>query len=203
MNVTIRPYRPADAAQVVDVYRDAYEALRRSAGGSHPDAVVDRIQAMSDAALLDRVLRGYRLWVADDADDPDRLLGIGAMSDRSLDRVLRSGRSKSHYVRRGLQRGRGGKPLGTLLREATLGWARARGDRKVWGYSQPESRRWHEHFGATFHPEHDTYNPEHELTVSYYEIVLRPSPWNALRIEPLLFRLAKWLRGGKAPRSSR
>ena len=192
LQVRIRAYRPADAAQVVDVYRDAYEALRASRGGRHADHLVDRIQGLSDAALLQRLRDGYHLFVAAD-EATGRLLGIGALSDRPLDRLLNSARSKSHYVRLGLQGGKGGVGLGTLLRNATLGRARELGYRKVWGYAQPESRGWHAKFGALFYPGHDTYNPEHSLTVSYYDIELRPSVWNRIRIEPCLFRLGKLL----------
>jgi L-amino acid N-acyltransferase YncA len=190
--IRIRPYRPTDDAQVVDVYRDAYEVLRASRGGRHADHIVDRIQGMTDAALLRRLRDGYHLVVAED-EETGRLLGIGAVSDRPLDRLLQSARSKSHYVRLGMQGGRGGVGLGTLLRNATLGRARELGHRKVWGYAQPESRGWHAKFGARFHPFHDTYNPEHSLTVSYYDIELRPSFWNRIRVEPCLFRLGKLL----------
>ena len=192
MHVRIRPYRPEDAAAVVGVYRDAYNVLRESRGGRHADHVVERIQGMSDSVLLQRLLAGYHLVVAEN-EETRKLLGIGAVSDRWLDRLLKSARSKSHYVRMGLQGGKGGVGLGTLLRDATLGRAKALGYRKVWGYAQPESQRWHEKFGARFYPRHDTYNPEHLLVVHYYEIELRPSFWNRIRIEPCIFRSSKLL----------
>jgi hypothetical protein len=191
MEVVIRPYHPADALAVVEVYRDAYDVLRQSRGGRHADHIVDRVQSMADEALLRRLLHGYHLVVAEDTVTSGRLLGIGAISDRPIDRLLGSARSKSHYVRLGLQRGQGGVGLGTLLRNATLARARELGRRKVWGYAQPESRGWHGKFGACFYPWHDTYNPEHSLMVSYYEIELRPSFWNRVRIEPCIFRLSK------------
>ena len=127
--------------------------------------------------------------------------------------MLRSARSKSHYVRLGLQRGKGGVGLGTLLRDVTLGRARELGYRKVWGYAQPESKGWHGKFGARFYPRHDTYNPEHSMMVHYYEIELRKSIWNCVRIEPCLFRLGKLIptlearfrdrRGTDGPRKER
>lgn len=190
MSVRIRPYETEDAAGVVEVYRDAYDVLRASRGGRHADEIVDRVQAMSDDALLDRLLVGYHLVVAENEED-GALLGIGAVSDRGIDRVLRSARSKSHYVRLGLQRGKGGVGLGTLLREVTLGRARELGYRKVWGYAQLESKAWHGKFGARFYPRHDTYNPEHSMRVHYYEIELKKSFWNSVRIEPCLFRVSK------------
>lgn len=190
MSIRIRPYEDKDAAGVVEVYRDAYDVLRASRGGRHSDEIVDRIQGLSDGALLDRLLVGYHLVVAENEGD-GTLLGIGAVSDRWIDRVLRSARSKNHYVRLGLQRGKGGVGLGTLLREVTLGRARDLGYRKVWGYAQPESKGWHGKFGARFYPRHDTYNPDHSITVHYYEIELRKSFWNSIRIEPCLFRLSK------------
>ncbi|MDF1552412.1 MAG: hypothetical protein P1P84_05085 [Deferrisomatales bacterium] len=192
MQIRIRPYRPADAAGILDVYRDGYEVFRHSRGGQHADAIVDRIQSMPDAALLRRLLDGYWLVVAED-EHTGRLLGIGAISDRRIDRVLRSARSKSHYVRLDLQAAKGGAGLGTRLRNATLGRARELGYRKVWGYSMPESRGWHGKFGARFYPRHDTYNPEHSGMVGYYEIELRASFWNRVRIEPCLYRLSKLL----------
>ena len=188
VSVKIRSYQKEDAGGVVEVYRDAYDVLRASRGGRHSDEIVDRIQSMSDEALLDRLLVGYYLVVAEDEED-GALLGIGAVSDRWIDRVLRSARSKSHYVRLGLQRGKGGVGLGTLLRDVTLGRARELGYRKVWGYAQPESKGWHGKFGARFYPRHDTYNPEHSMMVHYYEIELRKSIWNSVRIEPCLIRL--------------
>lgn len=190
MSIRIRPYAEEDAPGVVEVYRDAYDVLRTSRGGRHSDEIVDRIQAMSDETLLDRLLVGYHLVVAE-SEEGAILLGIGAISDGWIDRVLRSARSKSHYVRLGLQRGKGGVGLGTLLREVTLGRARDLGYRKVWGYAQPESKGWHGKFGARFYPRHDTYNPEHSMMVHYYEIELRKSIWNSVRIEPCLFRLSK------------
>ena len=190
MQIRIRPYQPEDDEAIVDVYRDAYDVLRESRGGHHSDRIVDRVQAMSDAALRRRLLAGYELFVAED-EAAERLVGIGAISVRWIDRMLASGRSKNHYVRAGLQGGKGGVGLGTLLRDTTLGRARELGYRKVWGYAQPESRGWHGKFGARFFPRHNTYNPEHSLIVSYYEIELRPSPLNGIRIEPCLFRLLK------------
>ncbi len=191
MRVKIRPYRPGDDdAGILSVYRDAYDVLRVSRGGSHADAIVDRVQALPDQNLLDRLLVGYHLVVAED-EESGEALGIGAMSERLIDRLLGSGRSKSHYVRLGLQKRQGGRGLGRALRDVTLAHARALGYRKVWGYAQPESKGWHSKFGARFYPRHDTYNPEHSLMVSYYEIVLRESVWNHVRIEPCLWRLSK------------
>ena len=115
MSVRIRPFQMEDAAGVVEVYRDAYDVLRASCGGRHSDEIVDRIQAMTDDALLERLLVGYHLVVAE-SEEEGSLLGIGAVSDRWIDRVLRSARSKSHYVRLGLQRGKGGVGLGTLFK---------------------------------------------------------------------------------------
>ena len=192
MNLRIRPFESRDASGVVAVYRDAYDVLRASRGGRHADDVVDRIQAKSDEALLDQLLVGYYLVVAENQDDA-ALVGIGAISDRRIDRLLKSARSKSHYVRRGLQQGKGGLGLGTMLREVTLGRARELGYRKVWGYSQPESMGWHRKFGARFYPRHDTYNPDHAMLVRYYEIELRKSLWNCIRIEPSLWRMGKFV----------
>lgn len=191
MGIRVRPYEDRDAEQVVDVYRDAYEVLRSSKGGQHPDRVVEAVQRMSNEALLERVVAGYALFVAEEVET-GRLIGIGAVSNRLIDRWLRSGRSKSHYVRASAQGGKGGVGVGSLLRTETLAHAKRLGYRKVWGYSQPESRRWHEKFGARFYPRHDTFNPEHSLVVHFYEITLRESPWNRLRIEPWLFRVTEF-----------
>ena len=193
MRIRVRPYETRDTEQVVDVYRDAYDVLRASGGGQHPDRVVEAIQGMSNESLLDRVLEGYALFVAEEVDT-DRLIGIGAVSNRRVDRWLRSARSKSHYVRAAAQGGQKGVGVGSLLRAETLAYAKDLGCRKVWGYAQPESRRWHEKFGARLYPRHNTVNPEHSLRVHYYEIVLRESLWNSVRIEPCIFRITKFLR---------
>ena len=190
MQIDIRPYQEGDREAVVDVYRDGYEALRVGRGGDHEEHLVDRVQSLSNEALACRILDGYFVVVAEESDSGE-LLGIGAVSDLRLDRLLRSARSKTHYVRRNLQGGKGGVGIGSRLRRASLGRARSMGHRKVWGYALSESRRWHAKFGATFHPFHNTYNPEHSGIVHYYEIILRPSGWNRLRIEPWLFRLSK------------
>jgi L-amino acid N-acyltransferase YncA len=188
--IDIRPYQESDRDAVVDVYRDGYDALRIGHGGNHQDYLVDRVQNLSDEALARRILDGYFVVVAEESATGE-LLGIGAVSDRPLDRFLGSARSKTHYVRRNLQGGRGGVGIGSQLRQASLERARSLGHRKVWGYALSESRRWHAKFGATFHPFHNTYNPEHSSIVYYYEIILQPSGWNRLRVEPWLFRLSK------------
>ena len=65
VSVKIRSYQKEDAGGVVEVYRDAYDVLRASRGGRHSDEIVDRIQSMSDESLLDRLLVGYYLVVAE------------------------------------------------------------------------------------------------------------------------------------------
>lgn len=201
MAIRVRPYEDRDAEQVVDVYRDAYEVLRASKGGRHPDRVVEAVQGISNEALLERVVAGHALFVAEEVET-DRLLGIGAVSIRPLDRWLRSGRSKSHYVRASAQGGEAGVGVGSLLRTETLAHAKRLGYRKVWGYAQPESRRWHERFGAHFYGRHDTFSPEHSVVVHYYEIILRDSLWNRMRIEPRIYRVSKSLRSLSRERSS-
>jgi L-amino acid N-acyltransferase YncA len=192
LNLLVRPYRSSDAREIVRVYRDAYNSLRVSRGGLHPDWIVEKVQNKSDEELLMRLKDGYSLAVAE-VEETGELVGIGAISNRSIDRIFRSARSKSHYVRESCQRGKAGISVGSMLRRATLDRAKALGFRKVWGYAQPESRKWHKKFGARFYSRHDTYNPEHMARVHYYEIELRPSFWNSIRIEPCLFRIGKLL----------
>ncbi len=194
MGVTVREYRPADAAQVADVYRDSNQSLRRSRGGQHSDESVDRLLLMGDDEILGLILNRSHLFVAEQ-EGTGVIAGIGAVSSIPLAGwLINSAYSASHYVRTSFQHGKAGVSVGPMIRRATLEWARGRGFRKIFGYSTPEAVEYHKKFGAVFHPEYNFRYAGNQVEVHYYEIVLRESPLNAVPLEPYAYRL--WRAGG-------
>ncbi|MEW6035037.1 MAG: hypothetical protein AB1529_00350 [Candidatus Micrarchaeota archaeon] len=191
MEIVLREYRPEDAPEIVDVFRDACNALRKSRGGAHPDEDIDRFTGKSDAELLEILERGARITVAE-VKGTGRLAGIGAITVDRVARLIGSTYSKDHYVREEFQRGKAGVSVGRMLREATLKAARDMGFRKLYGYSTPEATGFHAKFGAIFHPGHDsTYMGG--VRILYYETELRKSRLNAIRIEPYVFKIGRFI----------
>jgi hypothetical protein len=191
VEIFLREYRPEDAPEVVGVFRDAHNALRKSRGGMHPDETIDRFMAKDDRELLDMLMRGARIIVAE-AKGTGRLAGMGAITTDPLSRLLGSTYSKDHYVREEFQRGKAGVSVGRVVREATLKLAREMGFRKLYGYSTPEAAGFHRKFGAIFHPGCDsTYMGG--VRILYYETELRKSRLNAVRIEPYVFKCTRFL----------
>ncbi|MEW6723147.1 MAG: GNAT family N-acetyltransferase [Candidatus Micrarchaeota archaeon] len=188
MEIIIRDYRPEDAGQVIEVYRDSVQSMRESAGGLHPDSSVERLLSRRDEAILASHTEGGVLLVAE-LDSTGRLAGMGAVAT-PLSSLIGSAYSRSFYVRREFQRGKGGLPVGSMLREAAIARAKKMGFRKIYGYSTPEAIPFHKKFGAVFYPEHDLPYLDSSATLHYYEIELKKSPLNGIRVEPLLFRLS-------------
>lgn len=183
MGIIIRDYRPGDGAQVVGVFRDSNEALRKSRGGLHPDAYVDGLLGRSDLDILSDLEFGARMMVAE-VRGSGEIAGMGAISNRWIHRLSGSTYSRSQYVRTSYQRGKRGVHVGSMIRKAVLAKAESMGFRKVYGFSTPGAIGFHSRFGARFFP---AYNRRiGPLEVHYYEIELRPSFWNGFRFEPYL-----------------
>jgi L-amino acid N-acyltransferase YncA len=189
VEIEIREYRGGDAGQVIDVFRDSFNTLRKSRGGNHPDETVDRVVGQPDNATLKMLISGRKLLVAR-VKGTGEIAGIGAISDTRADRILGSRYSRTHYVREKFQRGRAGVSVGKLLRLATIEEARKLGARKMYGYATIESIGFHKKFGAKFV---SMFNSSYLDGVRsyYYEIELRPSFWNRIPFEPFVFQFSK------------
>jgi hypothetical protein len=187
LRVRIRDYRPADSSQVVQVIRDGFDTLRMSRGGAHPDEELDKLLGRGDRKLLDYVLKGAAVIVAEDEDSGD-ILGLGAYTNRLADRILGSAYLKGLYVRGRCQRGRCGVNIGSMIRDERIRRARSLGCRKLYAFSVPEARAFHEKAGAKFYPQHDLRYLNGTVRVEYFEIELRPSPLNGLRVEPIIHK---------------
>lgn len=189
MNIIIRDYRPNDEAQIVDVYRDGCNSLRQSRGGLHPETTVDTLLNKPDKKI-GAMLTKSRLSVAE-VKETGELAGIGGMTNGLLSRILKSTFSKNHYVKEKFQRGRAGIHVGAMLRQATIDRAKNLGFRKIYGYSTQEATGFHKRFGARFFPKYDSSQDKGLVQHHYYEIELRYSIWNKLRIEPHIFLFLK------------
>ncbi len=193
MELLIRDYRDEDAAAVIGIFRDAYNTLRASKGGIHPDDEVDETLAKPDREVLARLTRSCVLLVAE-VQGTWELIGTAAIRDGLAYRFFKSTLSMNHYVKEGFQRGRAGVSVGSLLRRATIERARSMGFRKLCGYAYPESKPFHERFGATFFPAHDIRDPGSTVPLCYYEFELRPCFWNGFRFEPHAITLVRTCR---------
>jgi GNAT superfamily N-acetyltransferase len=187
MSVVLREYKSTDLPEVAQVVRDGFNTLRESRGGQHPDAELDKWLSMGDSKIVAYVLCSAQVFVAYD-EDTGEIAGIGAFTDRRIDRILGSAYVKGLYVREKYQRGKGGVKVGSMLKDERIRRARERGLRKVYGFSVPESKGFHEKAGATFYPEHDFHYMNGTVRLGYYEIILRKSPLNPVRIEPYLHK---------------
>jgi hypothetical protein len=189
MEIIIRDYRPGDAAQAKSVIRDANDSLRKSHGGMHPDESVDwMIQDSNRRSMSMRRGSKSKLVVAE-VKGTGEIIGTGAIIRSRFDWLIGSAYSTAHYVRQDFQRGKAGVSVGSLLRKETLARARDQGCRKVYGFSNPEAVGFHKKFGARFFPNHDRSHLVPPVRLCYYEIELKPSGWNALKLEPHTFAL--------------
>lgn len=182
MEIVIREYQPHDAAQLVGIFRDSYGTLRRSRGGQHPDHEVDKLIIRPDSEILAMLERGSEVLVAE-VRGTGELAGTAAFTTNLLSRILNSTYSRNHYVKEAFQKGRAGVSVGSLLRRATIERARARGFRKMYGFSSPEAEGFHRKFGFRFVPGHD-YNYLPGVEARYYELELNRSALNRLPLEP-------------------
>ncbi len=191
MEIEIRDYRSGDAKQVIEVFRDSFNTLRKSRGGNHKDSTVDSVVNQPDDATLRMVTSGRLLLVAE-VTETGEIAGIGAISDTRADRILGTRYSRTHYVKEKFQRGKAGVSVGKMLRLATIEKAKKLGARKMFGYATIESVGFHKKFGARFMP---MFNSSYLDGVRsyYYEIELRPSFWNRITVEPFIFQFSKLL----------
>jgi hypothetical protein len=197
MEISIRRAAPADIPKLPAVFRDANDSLRKSQGGLTPDKEIDRLNALPDSGLRRNFTRGAVLFVAE-VRGTGEIAGMGALTDNFISRIVGSTYSRSHYVLRAFQHGKGGVSVGRLLREATIAEAKRLGFRKMYGYSTAEAIGYHKKFGAVFHPQYDFRVLGNTLS-HYYEIELRRSALNWLHIEPYIFRLGMLLGPGLGP----
>lgn len=190
IEINVRDYRSEDASRVVEVFRDAYNTLRKSKGGMHRDDQVEQALHTSDKNILARMTYEVMLVVAE-VKETGEIVGTGGISFGLMSRLLNSTYSRNHYVKEVFQRGRAGVSVGSMLRRATIDKARSMGFRKIYGFSTPESKGFHQRFGAVFFPAYDMTFSESTVGFNYYEIHLRPCIWNRIIIEPYVARLKK------------
>jgi hypothetical protein len=192
IEIIIRDYRSKDAPGVVTVYRDSYNTLRKCKGGTHPDDEVKKALERSDKDILDIIVLGNVIVVAE-VKETGEIAGIGAISNGLMSRCLNSTYSSNHFVKEKFQHGKAGVNVGSRLRCATVYKAKNMGFRKVYGYATPESRNFHKKFGAKFFSAYNIKYLNNTVQVNYYEFELHPSIWNIFRVEPYLFKLVKKL----------
>lgn len=187
MGIILREFVQSDLAQVACAIRDSHNTLRKSRGGTHPDGALDRFLSVSDAKLAGYVLRDAKVIVAFD-EGSGKVAGVCAFTSRISDRLLGSTYLKGLYVREGYQRGKSGAKVGSMLRDERLRLVGRQGFRKVYAFAVPESIGFHKKSGAVFYPQHDIYYLENAVCLAYYEIILKKSVLNGIRIEPYLHR---------------
>lgn len=195
MKILLRNYRETDAAASVSVFREGSQSLRKSQGGTHPDEAIDKLADMSDKEVWLNYLWGATLVVAE-VKETGEVIGLGGIKRGRFDRLIGSAYSTTHYVKPSFQKGRAGVPVGSLLRAETITRAKAIGCRKMYGFSTPEAVRFHKKFGARFYPLFNRDSSDSKVRIRYYEIDLRPSIWNMLKIEPFAYslnELGDWL----------
>ncbi|MFQ5835785.1 MAG: GNAT family N-acetyltransferase [bacterium] len=188
IEITIRDYHPKDALEVVKVFRDSNNTLRKSKGGKHPDDVMDKMMKMSDRRIITWITQGRVLLVAE-VKETGEIAGIGTIDKVWRNRLLNSTCSANHYVKEKFQRGRAGVSVGSMLRRETINKAKSLGFRKMFGYSNPEAVGFHKRFGAKFFPAYNIKAYKNTVELNYYEFELYASIWNSIRIEPNIFKM--------------
>jgi len=182
MNIIIRDYKAGDSSQIVEVFRDSMNTLRKSKGGTHPDDAVDKAVNEPDDELQKMLEWGSAIIVAE-VQETGEIAGMGAITTKWYNRLLRSTMSRAHFVKEKFQRGRAGVSVGKMLRIASIQKAKGLGFRKIFGYSTPEAVGFHKKFGAVFYPEHNGFYLDKRVVTQYYEIELRKSALNRMRPE--------------------
>jgi L-amino acid N-acyltransferase YncA len=198
MGLIVRDFSPQDLPAVIETYRDANNTLRESRGGIHPDHTIDRIVNLPDEKLAPMLTRGAVVLVAEHGGE---IAGFTAFSNSFTDRLLRTTYGKSLYVKEKFQRGKAGVSVGKELMLARKRKLQSLGFRKYYSYSVPESVGFQKKFGAKFYPFHDTYSLNKSVRMRYFDVEIKPSALNRLRVEPFIFELncLIWrLRGGRA-----
>jgi L-amino acid N-acyltransferase YncA len=186
MEFVIREFSSADVPGIVDTFRDANNVLRKSKGGTHPDKTIDRIVNLPDNRLADMLTKDAFVLVA--AID-GKIAGFTAFSNCLTDRILKTVYGKNLYVREKFQRGKAGINVGKELLSARKERMLAMGIRKYYSYSVPEAVGFQKKIGAKFHPFHDSYSLNESVKMKYFEVDIRPTMLNAVRVEPFIFEL--------------
>ncbi|MFH0884972.1 MAG: hypothetical protein V1861_04640 [Candidatus Micrarchaeota archaeon] len=187
MKITLREYVPGDFSRVARVIRDGFDTLRESRGGKHPDEELDIWLKQDDEAIAGVVLKDAVVLIAEDRDTGE-IAGVGGFTNRISDRLLGSTYLKGLFVREKYQRGKSGPHVGSILRDERLRRAKKMGFRKIYAFSGPEALGFNAKAGSKFYPEHDMAYMWGKVRVHYYEIELRESPLNSLRLEPYLHK---------------
>ena len=130
-----------------------------------------------------RALPNTTIVVAE-VEETGEMAGFGAISNNWRNKILKSCYSKFHFVKEKFQRGRAGVNVGRMLRKKTISMAASKNYRKIYGYATTEAIGFHKKFGAKFFPEYNHPSNIEGATDNYYEIELRPSFLNGLKIEP-------------------
>jgi hypothetical protein len=188
MEIRLRDSRPEDSKQIVQIFKDSYNTLRKSMGGKHPDEAVDRIISLPDDTLFSIYLSGGKMVVAE-VEGSGELAGFSSFTCAGLDKLLKTSYLNLIYVGEKFQGGKAGVSVGRMLNERRISILSEKGFRKVYGYASPESVSFESKYGAKFFPRFDRFFPFDQATYRYYEIELRPSMLNPLPIEPVIFDL--------------
>lgn len=188
MQVIIRDYKPEDAPAIIAVFRNSFNSLRKSRGGSYPDDYVDRTIGRPDRQILSRLGYGNIMVVAE-LKKTGEIIGMDSIANRWKHSLLKSTYNANNYVKERYQKGRAGVRVGSMLKKATIEKAKSLGFRKMYGYSTPEARGLCKKFGARFFPSHNA--KEQNVEFHYYEIELCKSFWNSIRIEPYFAELSQ------------
>jgi len=188
MEVIIRGYLKEDGPEIVSIYKDAIETLRKSNGGEHNDTSIDKICGEADEKILsDLFCRNDIILVADVNGAP---VGFTSFSNRFIDKILRSAYGSNTYVAPKFQRGKMGVNVGRMLIDERKKTIAGMNYRKYYSYSTPESVAFGKKCGVKYYPAHNTYSLNSRLALHYYEMLLRPSFLNKIRFEPYLFELS-------------
>jgi len=186
IEIILRDYGPEDFSQVISVFKDSCQTLKKSNGGTHPDDAVDHLLKGTDMQILGRITGGAKLIVAE-VKETGQIVGTGGVKRGKFDRLFGVACSVAHYVRSDFQKGKAGVSVGSLLRRESLARAAAAGCRKMYGFSTADAIGFHKKFGARFLPRYDRPYINGIVPSHYYEMELRPSIWNRLEPMPILF----------------
>jgi len=188
MELILRNCTPEDAPQIGKIFRDSHNVLRQSRGGLHNDKYIDAIISKTDPEIYSILTAGSTLILAQ-IKGAGQVIGMGAFTTSPFSRLIGSSYSHGAGVLEAFQRGKSGVNVGRMIREEILARASAMGFRKLYGFSAPEAIGFHKRFGAVFYPASNRFQKEYGLEIHYYEIEIKKSFWNRIRIEPYAYAL--------------
>jgi hypothetical protein len=188
MEVIIRGYLSEDGADIVRIYRNALETLRKRNGGEHDDASIDKILSWPDKKILSELFCRNDIVLVANADGA--AVGFTSFSNRLIDKIIKSVYGSNVYVTKEFQQGKMGVNVGRMLISERRKLMNKTGYRKYYSYSTPESVQFGKKCGVKYYSFHNTYSLNSSLALHYYEFILRPSFLNRIRFEPYLFELS-------------